>query len=87
MEQYKIKNNVNNVLKIKLKGIENVTSLNGMFNGCSSLLSLTDISKWNTNNISDMSNMFYGCLSLSSLPDISKWNTSKVTNMNSMFYG
>ena len=72
MEQFTIKNNVNNLLKIKLKGIDKFTSLDGMFRGCSSLLSLPDISKWNTNNIVDMSSMFYGCSSLSSLPDISK---------------
>ena len=47
-----------------------------MFKGCSSLLSLPDISKWNINNITDMNNMFEGCSSLLSLPDISKWNTN-----------
>ena len=52
-----------------------------MFYECSSLKSLPDISKWNTNNVTDMSNMFCGCNSLQSLPDISKWNTNNVTNM------
>jgi len=46
-----------------------------MLTACSSLSSLPDISKWNTNNVNDMKCMFYGCSSLSSLPDISKWNT------------
>ena len=32
-----------------------------MFSGCSSLLCLPDISKWNTNNVTEMSSMFYGC--------------------------
>ena len=32
-----------------------------MFGGCSSLLSLPDISKWNTDNITNMSYMFSGC--------------------------
>ena len=58
-----------------------------MFKGCSSLSSLPDISKWNTNNITDMSYMFYYCSSLSSLPDISNWNTNNVTDMTWMFYG
>ena len=57
-----------------------------MFSGCSSLLNLPDISKWNTNNVKDMSFMFCGCYSLLYLPDISKWNTNNVTNMSSMFY-
>ena len=41
-----------------------------MFNGCESLNSLPDISKWNTNNVKDMSWMFNECKSLNSLPDI-----------------
>ena len=56
-----------------------------MFTRCSSLSSLPDISKWNTNNVTNMISMFFGCSSLSSLPDISKWNTNNVTNMNNMF--
>ena len=52
-----------------------------MFEGCSKLSSLPDISKWNTKNVTNMSYMFYDCLSLSSLPDISKWNTNNVTNI------
>jgi len=69
-EEYNIKINNNNKLQIKLKGIDNVTNMSYMFYGCSLLLSLPDISKWNTNIITKMSYMFYGCSSLSSLPDI-----------------
>ena len=58
-----------------------------MFYECSSLSSLPDISKWNTNNVTDMSYIFFWCSSLSSLPDISKWNTNNYTNMYHMFYG
>jgi len=56
-----------------------------MFSECSSLSSLPDISKWNTNNVTNMSFMFYGCTSLSSLPDISKWITNNVTYMSCIF--
>ena len=52
---------------------------------CSSLSSLPDISKWNTNNVDNMSKMFIYCESLSSLPDISKWNTSNVNDIFGMF--
>jgi len=52
-----------------------------MFTGCSSLISLPDLSKWNTNNVTKMIYMFRGCSSLISLPDLSKWNTNKVKNM------
>ena len=61
--------------------------MSGMFRECSSLLSLPDISKWNTKNVTDMSFMFDGCSSLSSLPDISKWNIQKDTNVSEMFKG
>ena len=57
-----------------------------MFYKCNSLISLPDISKWNTKNVTDMSDMFYNCTSLESLPDISKWDTQNVTNMSNMFY-
>ena len=32
-----------------------------MFDGCKSLSSLPDISKWNTSNVTNMSDMFYKC--------------------------
>jgi len=85
-EKYTIKNyNNKNELEIKLKRINNIKGMSFMFFRCSSLLSLPDISKWNTINVNDMSGMFVGCLSLSSLPDISKWNTSNVNGMFGMF--
>ena len=86
-ERYNFKDNNKTSLKIKLKGINNITNMSDMFYGCSSLSSLPDISKWITNNVTNMSYMFYGCTSLSSLPDISKWNTNNVTNMSGMFDG
>jgi len=84
--RYYIKNN-NNLLKIKLKGINKVNDMSYMFYGCSSLLYLPDISEWNINNANNLSYMFFGCTSLLSLPDISEWNTNNVTNISYMFYG
>ena len=57
-----------------------------MLKQCTSLKSIPDISKWNTNNVKNMSYMFYKCSSLSILPDLSKWNTNNVTDMSGMFY-
>ena len=57
-----------------------------MFEKCSSLTSLPDISKWNTNNVINMSSIFCKCSSLSSLPDISKWNINNVTELDHMLY-
>ena len=58
-----------------------------MFSWCESLVSLPDISKWDTKNVNNMSYMFCGCESLKSLPDISKWDTKNVNNMSGMFFG
>ena len=80
-------NNTNDKISIKLIGINNITNASYMFSWIYSLISLPDISKWNTSNIIDMSYMFYKCKLLISLPDISKWDVSNVTHMNNMFYG
>ena len=58
-----------------------------ILNKCSSLVSLPDLSIWNTNNVCDLSGLFQNCSSLTSLPDISKWNTSNVKNMSCIFDG
>ena len=76
----------NNKLEIKLIVSKPITDMSDMFSECLSLISLSDISKWNTSNVTNMSHMFYNCISLVSLPDISKWNTSNVTNISHMFY-
>ena len=56
-----------------------------MFKDCSSLISLPDISKWDTNIVINMKKMFAGCSSLISLPDISNWNLNYCTNINEIF--
>ena len=55
------------------------------FYGCESLLSLPNLSKWNTSRVTNMSALFCDCKSLLSLPDISKWDISKVKNLSEMF--
>ena len=69
MEYYKIKNNNKN-LEIKIKRIENAIYMSSMFEGCSSLSNLPDISKWNTNNVTSMYDMFSGCSNLLNIPII-----------------
>ena len=87
-EFLEIKNEENNkMLEIKLLGIDKIIDASYMFDECKSLITLTDITKWNTKNITNMSNIFHLCESLISLPDISKWNTINVKDMNSMFEG
>ena len=85
-DEFDVKNIQKSILEIKLKGIKNITDMYAMFYGCSSLISLPDISKWDTSNVTNMSCLFGECSSLIYMDDISKWNTKKVTNMHSMFY-
>ena len=65
MEEFNIEglNIINNILEIELKN-NILKNTSYMFYDCSSLKSLPDISKWNTNNVTNMSNMFYGCLNI-----------------------
>ena len=51
--------------------MENVKDIGYMFANCISLISLQDISKWNTKNITNMNALFYNCFSLKEIPDIS----------------
>ena len=78
-------NEINDLNYFKENIFTNVTDLSCMFYGCSSLISLPDISKWDTKNVINMSWMFNECSSLISLPDISKLDTKNVTEMYSMF--
>ena len=59
----------------------NITIMERMFYGCSSL---TSIPQLNTSNNTSMRMMFYECSSLTSVPQL---NTAKVTNMYRTFYG
>ena len=77
--------NENEINTIKLIWNYPLTSLEFMFSGCSSLISL-NLSDFDTSSVNDMKDMFYGCSSLISL-DLSNFDTSNVKNMNNMFYG
>ena len=76
-------NNLTTVLNFDKINTENVTNMDLMLCGCSSLTQI-DVSKMNTKNVTRMGSTFNGCRSLTSL-DVSKWDTSKVRSMNSMF--
>ena len=45
-------------------GHANVKKMNDVFSFCSSLISLPDISKWDTKNVTKMSDMFSECHNL-----------------------
>ena len=50
--------------------------MDDLFSGCSSLISIPDISRWKVENAKFVGNLFSECSSLISIPDISKWNTN-----------
>ena len=83
-EILKIEMKLYDILEIKLKQIKNVTDISYMFSEAS-VVSIENISNWNTENICNMGGLFSGCKYLASLPDISKWNTSNVIIMNNIF--
>ena len=59
--------------------------MSDIFSDCISLISLPDISKWDTKNVKQIDGIFAFCSKLSFLPDISKWDTSKIENMKECF--
>ena len=73
-----------------IKGLEylntsEVTNMNGMFEGCSSLTTL-DLSSFNTEKVTNQLSMFPYCSSLTSI-DLSSFNTAGVDDMSYMFEG
>ena len=72
-------------LNISKFDTSNVTNMETMFKGCSSLTEL-DVSNFDTSSVTNMQNMFNNCSRLTSL-DLSDFDTEKVINMVSMFFG
>ena len=79
-------NIITDISKWDFSNVEKIGDFHGLFQGCSSLISLPDISKWNTSKIKSMDLVFCDCTSLISLPDISKWDISSIKNMDGLFY-
>ena len=52
-------NEINDLNYFKENIFTNVTNMNRIFGGCSSLISLPDISKWDTKNVTNMKYIFY----------------------------
>ena len=58
------------------------TNLSYMFYGCSSLLSITGLSKINTKNVTNISHMFEDCSLLTKICDIFNWDTENADEVN-----
>ena len=85
-EYFNCQNVKENILRIKLKGINNINNLDCMFERCSQLSPLSDFSNWDTTYVFNMMSIFKDC-KFFKLPDISRWNTSNVLSMDNMFNG
>ena len=71
---------LSSILNFKNLDTKYLKTIFNLFNGCSSLIYLDDISNWNINNINDngILGLFGECSSLKELPDISKWNINNI---------
>jgi len=66
--------------------VDNVTTMDDMFSGCSGLVNL-DLSGFNTANVTGMSSMFSGCSALQTIYVGSNWSTASVASGAYMFTG
>ena len=78
-------NNLTNITGIENLNTANVTDMEEMFGGCSSLTNL-NLNTFNTSNVTSMHGMFNSCVRLSDL-DLRGFDTGNVTDMSSMFSG
>ena len=85
LEQYFEIPNGEDILEIKLVGLNGVTNISYMFSNCEALKSIKDISNLKVDKVTNISHLFSYCQSLESLPDISSWNTSNITDMSDLF--
>gem|GEM_PF-6780914 len=78
--------NVEHIRGLEYFNTSGIVQLNMLFAftlNPSNLVSIGDVSNWNTSNMTHMDNLFYGA-SLTTL-DVSGWDVSRVRFMNSMF--
>ena len=72
--------------KIPAMSLSNsVTSLNQMFNGCTSLQEV-DVSLFTKSGITNMGSMFYNCENLETITGFEEIDTQAVTTFGSLFY-
>ena len=71
---------------IELIETKKMTDLSNMFDSCSSLTYLPNISNWNMENVTNISCMFFECSNLKFEKDKLNWNISNCTDIRSLFY-
>ena len=84
VKEYIFENKGEYTVYYKIKKEDN-TSLVGMFEGLTKMISISFSEKFNFDGIKNMNRMFYDCESLTNI-DLSNINTQNVEMMNYMFY-
>lgn len=74
--------NCEQLSKVKVFNLKNVTDISDMFRGC---LNLREVPIFDTSKIVNMSGMFAGCISLSDIPQ--ELNTANAINLSNLFSG
>lgn len=64
---------------------EKATNLEGLLNGCMSLVSVGDLSGWDVSKNQSFKNLFGTCRKLISTGNLNNWDTSAATTMENMF--
>ena len=78
-------NSSNQTLEFNINDSKNVTDMRWMFNQCTNLESIGDISNWDVSKVTTFSAMFELCSNLESIGDLSGWNVGSCTDMRWMF--
>ena len=63
-----------------------MSQFEAVFSECENLITIGDISQWDTANVFWMSEMFNQCKKLKSIGDISNWKVTRLSDISYMFY-
>ena len=66
-------------------GTSAVTSMDGLFDLCELLDTISGLDSWDTSSVTNMGSVFYGCTSLTDISVLAKWSTSALTEAWGMF--
>ncbi|WP_407377469.1 BspA family leucine-rich repeat surface protein [Methanobrevibacter sp.] len=78
-------NNLRSLRAVVTTGVSSVTSMESMFEGCTSLTDFVCTDEWDVGKVENMASMFKRCQKLADLSALTNWDVSNVKNMNTMF--
>ena len=86
---YNLKEDLENkkqLIKIKIKFLDNIFYLNSMFEDCISLSSVYHFEHLNTKYLKTINDLFSGCSLLLSIDGLSNWVIDNINNIERIFY-